>query len=81
MLRIKLVKSPIGNNVRNRATVTALGLRRLNQVVEQEDTPSIRGMIHKIKHMVEVEGNEGAPIVDARTLGTQKLKENSNEPA
>jgi large subunit ribosomal protein L30 len=55
MLRIKLVKSLIGNNRRNRATVQALGLRRVNQVVEQPDNPSIRGMIHHVKHMLHVE--------------------------
>jgi len=55
MLRIKLVKSKIGNNVRNRATVQALGLRKTQQVVEHEDTPTIRGMIHHVKHMLLVE--------------------------
>lgn len=54
MLRIKLVKSPLGNTPRNRATVAALGLRRMHQVVTQEDTPSIRGMIHHVKHLLEV---------------------------
>ena len=54
MLRIKLVKSPIGNNPRNRATVQALGLRNVQQVVEHQDTPSIRGMIHHVKHMLSV---------------------------
>jgi large subunit ribosomal protein L30 len=61
MLRIKLVRSPIGNNKRNRATVTALGLRKINQVVEKPDTPSIRGMIQKVRHMVQVEAVEQAP--------------------
>jgi large subunit ribosomal protein L30 len=54
MLRIKLVKSPIGNNHKNRATVRALGLRKMNHTVEQQDTPMIRGMIHHVKHMLEV---------------------------
>ncbi len=58
MLRIKLVKSPIGNNTRNRATVQALGLRKLQQVVEHDDTPTIRGMIHHVKHMLLVEDIE-----------------------
>lgn len=53
-LQVKLVKSPIGNNVGNRRTVVALGLRKLHQVVIHEDTPSIRGMLHKVRHMVEV---------------------------
>jgi ribosomal protein L30 len=62
MLHIKLVKSPIGNNVRNRATVTALGLRKMHQTVILPDNPSVRGMIHHVKHMLEVKevaGNEG----------------------
>lgn len=61
MLRIKLVKSPIGNVPRNRATVAALGLRKINQVVEHTDSPMIRGMVHKVKHMVTVEEVEGTP--------------------
>jgi len=61
MLRIKLVKSPIGNVPRNRATVAALGLRKINQVVEHSDSPMIRGMVHKVKHMLEVEEVEGTP--------------------
>lgn len=61
MLRIKLVKSPIGNVPRNRATVAALGLRKINQVVEHTDSPMIRGMVHKVKHMLEVEEVEGTP--------------------
>lgn len=61
MLRIKLVKSPIGNVPRNRATVAALGLRKINQTVEHNDSPMIRGMIHKVKHMIVVEEVEGTP--------------------
>lgn len=59
MLRIKLVKSPIGNNIRNRRTVAALGLRKVHQVVEQPDNPSIRGMIQHVLHMVTFEVVEG----------------------
>ncbi len=54
MLHIKLVKSPIGNNARNRRIVVALGLRKLHQTVVHNDTPSIRGMVHRVKHMLEV---------------------------
>jgi large subunit ribosomal protein L30 len=54
-LRIKLVRSPIGYSVRQKRTVQALGLRRLNQVVEQPDNPAVRGMIFKISHLVSVE--------------------------
>ncbi len=53
-LRLKLVKSPIGYNGRQRATVLALGLRKMHQVVEQADTPVARGMVNKVKHLVQV---------------------------
>lgn len=59
MLRIKLVKSTIGNTKRNRATVAALGLRKMNQSVLQPDNGAIRGMIHHVAHMVTVEVVEG----------------------
>lgn len=59
MLRIKLVKSAIGNTKRNRAIVQALGLRRTQQIVEHDDVPAIRGMVHKVKHLLLVETVEG----------------------
>jgi large subunit ribosomal protein L30 len=54
-LRITLVKSPIGYNQRQKGTVRALGLRRMNQTVEQVDTPVLRGMLAKVSHLVQVE--------------------------
>lgn len=54
MLHIKLIKSIYGQKPRNRATVQALGLRRINQVVEQRDTPNIRGMVRHVAHMLSV---------------------------
>jgi len=54
-LRIKLVKSTIGRKKEQIDTVKALGLRKINSVVEKEDTPQIRGMINKISFMLEVE--------------------------
>ena len=54
-LRIKLIKSPIANTPRNRATVQALGLRKMNQVVVKPDTATFRGMIHHVKHLLHVE--------------------------
>ncbi|MFN3682495.1 MAG: 50S ribosomal protein L30 [Fimbriimonadaceae bacterium] len=80
MLRIKLVRSPIGNTKRNRAVVQALGLRKLHQVVEKEDTPGVRGMIQKVRHMVEVEEvQDAAPKASPRK--TKKAEEESNESA
>ncbi len=54
-LHIKLVKSPIGYSRRQKGTVRALGLRRMNQSVVQEDNQVIRGMINKVSHLVKVE--------------------------
>ena len=51
-LRIKWVVSDIGCTRDMRQTVRGLGLRRLQQVVEREDTPSIRGMVNKVCHLV-----------------------------
>jgi large subunit ribosomal protein L30 len=62
MLRIKLVKSPIGNTKRNRATVAALGLRKVQQVIDQPDNGSIRGMIHHVQHLVTFEVIEGEVV-------------------
>jgi large subunit ribosomal protein L30 len=53
-LNIKLVRSTIGRKQDQVDTVKALGLKKLNSVVEQEDTPQIRGMINKVSHLVEV---------------------------
>ncbi|MCC6166783.1 MAG: 50S ribosomal protein L30 [Caldilineaceae bacterium] len=53
-IRIKLVRSPIGFEKSQKATVKALGLNKLNQVVEQPDTPATRGMVNKVSHLVEV---------------------------
>lgn len=54
-LKVTLVKSPIGYSTRQKGTVRALGLRRMGQTVEHDDTPVIRGMIQKVFHLVEVE--------------------------
>ncbi|MFB0546449.1 MAG: 50S ribosomal protein L30 [Anaerolineae bacterium] len=53
-LRITWVKSSIGYSQRQKATIKALGLRHLNDTVEQQDTPVIRGMINRVKHLIEV---------------------------
>ncbi len=55
VLRITLVKSSIGYTKRHKATVRALGLHHLNETVEHVDSPSLRGMIYKIAHLVKVE--------------------------
>ena len=54
-LRITLVKSTIGAVPKNKKTVEALGLRKLNKTVEMPDNESVRGMIRQVSHMVKVE--------------------------
>ena len=53
-VKVTLLKSPIGFNGNQLAVVTSLGLRRIRHTVELKDSPSIRGMIHKVRHLVEV---------------------------
>lgn len=53
-VKIRLVRSPIGFNKTQAATVEGLGLRRIRHEVELIDTPETRGMIHKVRHLVEV---------------------------
>ncbi|MCS6836414.1 MAG: 50S ribosomal protein L30 [Anaerolineae bacterium] len=54
-VRIKLVRSSIGYEKSQRATLIAMGLRRLQQTVELPDSPQTRGMIYKVRHLVQVE--------------------------
>ncbi|MBT3316009.1 MAG: 50S ribosomal protein L30 [Anaerolineae bacterium] len=54
-LRVTLVKSTIGYNKRQKATVRALGLRRINHTVEHTDSPALRGMLFKVSHLIKVE--------------------------
>jgi large subunit ribosomal protein L30 len=54
-IRIKYRKSKIGSTVRQKRTLQALGLRKLNSTIETEATPQILGMVNKIKHLVTVE--------------------------
>lgn len=54
-LRITYVKSAIGYSERHKATIRSLGFRRLNQTVEQVDSPAVRGMLAKVAHLVRFE--------------------------
>ena len=56
-VKVQLVRSPIGTKESHRATVRGLGLRKLNSTSTLEDTPAVRGMILKVRHLVSVEGN------------------------
>jgi large subunit ribosomal protein L30 len=55
VVRVTLVRSPIGYSQRQKDTVRALGLRKMNQTVEHLDTPVLRGMLAKVRHLVLVE--------------------------
>lgn len=54
-LKITLVKSTIGEKPKTRATVESLGLRKIRQSVERPDTPDVRGMVNRARHLLEVE--------------------------
>jgi large subunit ribosomal protein L30 len=76
-LRIRQTRSVIGRERSQRLTLEALGIRRLNQVVEHSDAPPIRGMIRKVSHLVEVEeasesqAKQGPRARRAGTKGTR----------
>ncbi|MBQ7423754.1 MAG: 50S ribosomal protein L30 [Prevotella sp.] len=53
-IKVKQIKSKIGAPIDQKRTLQALGLRKISQVVEVEDTPSIRGMVRKVHHLVTV---------------------------
>ena len=53
-MKVTLVRSPIGFERNQLAVVRGLGLRRIRHTVELKDTPATRGMIHKVRHLVEV---------------------------
>jgi large subunit ribosomal protein L30 len=55
MIKLTLVRSPIGYPEPQKATVRALGFHRLHQTVEHKDTPVLRGMIAKVIHMIQIE--------------------------
>jgi large subunit ribosomal protein L30 len=54
-LKITLVKSTIGEKPKTKATVETLGLRKIRQSVERPDTPDVRGLIFRARHLVDVE--------------------------
>lgn len=72
-VRITQVKSLIGRPKDQRGTVKALGLKRINHSVEQNDTPEIRGMINKVSHLISIE--------QTKTLrqDAKKVKEEKSE--
>ena len=63
MLKVTQVKSRINRKKDHKATLDALGISRMNQTVYHEDSPAIRGMVHKVEYMVKVE------VVDIENKG------------
>ncbi len=57
-VKVTQIGSPIGRRADQRATLIGLGLNKMHRTRELEDTPSVRGMINKVKHLVRVEGAE-----------------------
>ena len=57
-LRIRQIKSASGHRFDQERTIKALGIRRLHQIVEHNDTPQIRGMVFKVRHLVRVEESQ-----------------------
>jgi large subunit ribosomal protein L30 len=55
-VKVTLVRSPIGSLPKHKLCLKGLGLSRMNQSVEVEDTPSVRGMINKVDYMLTIEG-------------------------
>ena len=53
-LKITLVRSTIGQKPKTRAAIRTLGLRKIRQSTERPDTPDVRGLIHQVRHLVEV---------------------------
>ena len=67
-VRITYRKSVIGYAWDQKATLAALGLRKLHHTVEHEATPSIRGMVHKVRHLVSVDGKPADSAAGAALL-------------
>jgi large subunit ribosomal protein L30 len=61
MLRVTQRRSRNGSDKRQRDTLRSLGLRRIGHTVEVSDSPQARGMLHKVRHLVEVSGSEEGP--------------------
>ena len=71
-IKVTLRKSPIGEKPKTRATVAGLGLRKLDQTTELPDNESVRGMLHKVRHLVEV---DEMPTPGARREAQRKSKD------
>ncbi len=81
MLRIKLVKSIIGQKKRNKLIIASLGLRKMGQIVEHPDNGCIRGMVFHTKHMLEVEEIEATPKAKKAAKAAEPVAVAAEAPA
>jgi large subunit ribosomal protein L30 len=58
-MKVTQTKSKNGSNHAQRETLRSLGLRRIGQTVDLKDTPQARGMLHRVRHLIKVEENDG----------------------
>ena len=73
-IEVKQVGSPIGRHKSQKATLKGLGLDKMNRTKVLEDTPSVRGMVNKVKHLVEVTENVSKPAAKKTTKAAPKKK-------
>ncbi|MEK6274153.1 MAG: 50S ribosomal protein L30 [Actinomycetota bacterium] len=59
-IKIKQVRSSIGQSQRHRGTLRALGLGKIGRTAEQEESPQLAGMLRKVRHLVEIDGEVGS---------------------
>lgn len=59
-LRITQVRSTIGQSTRHRGTLRALGLGKIGRTSEHQDSPQLQGMLRQVRHLVRIEGEDGA---------------------
>lgn len=81
MLKVTLVKSKIANTPANRATVKALGLNKIGSSNTFNDSPSIRGMIHKVKHLLKVEETTEGEVIRRRQDGKAQAEKRAAKAA
>ena len=81
VLRITYRKSAIGYPHGQKATLAALGLRRLHQTVEREPTPSVRGMVQKVRHLDSVDGVPADSVKGMSVLAAVPETPTADEPS
>jgi len=75
-INVQLVRSPIGYNQDQQKNIQSLGFNKLNSIVVKNDTPMIRGMINKVRHLVAIEGEKSPSGIEysAEKYGSEFVK-------